>query len=78
MTNSQAILIGAAMICVAVLADRTFSPAIAQSMPHLFQIEHHSNPTANAGVFRLNTESGEVSYCYIAGNSDLVCTRGVR
>lgn len=78
MTNPQAILIGAAMICAAIFADRALSPAVAQSMPHLFQIEHHSNPTANAGVFRLNTENGEVSYCYIAGNSDLVCTRGAR
>ncbi len=66
------------MICATILADRALPPALAQSAYHYFQLEHHSNPTANAGVFRLNTENGEVSYCYISGNSDLVCTRGVR
>ncbi|MER2520431.1 MAG: hypothetical protein ABTQ34_07070 [Bdellovibrionales bacterium] len=78
MTNSQAVIVGAAMICATILADHTLSPAIAQSAQPFFQLEHHSNSTANAGVFRLNTENGEVSYCYISGNSDLVCTRGVR
>lgn len=78
MTNSKAILAGAVMICATILLDHALSPAIAQSAQRSFQIEHHSNPTANAGVFRLNTESGDVSYCYISGNSELVCTRSVR
>jgi hypothetical protein len=39
---------------------------------------HHSNTTANAGVFRLDTSSGEVSYCFVTGDAALVCSRAVR
>jgi hypothetical protein len=39
---------------------------------------HHSNTVANAGVFRLDTSSGEITYCYITGSSDLTCTRPVK
>lgn len=78
MTNAQAVLIGALMICATIVSNRVLSPAVAQSPQRSFQLEHHSNPTANAGVFRLNTESGDVSYCFISGNSELVCTRSVR
>ncbi len=47
-----------------------------------FQLMHHANPTANPGVFRLDTTTGEVSYCYVAGSStetaSLHCLRGVQ
>jgi hypothetical protein len=33
-----------------------------------FQIVAHANPNATASVFRLDTESGEVSYCYVPVN----------
>ncbi|MBV8060185.1 MAG: hypothetical protein JO253_01495, partial [Alphaproteobacteria bacterium] len=43
-----------------------------------YQLMHHSNTAANAGVFRLDTGSGAVSYCYITAKSDLVCSGEVR
>jgi glycerol uptake facilitator-like aquaporin len=30
-----------------------------------YQLMQHSNPTAVAGVFRINTTTGNVSYCYV-------------
>jgi len=53
------------------------SRAIAQGQGP-YQIMHHSNTTANAGVFRLDTASGEVSYCYLTNATELVCSRTVR
>ena len=38
---------------------------------------HHSNSNANAGVFRIDTSTGEVSYCYVTGESQLVCSGAV-
>lgn len=47
-----------------------------------FQLMHHANPTANPGVFRLDTTTGEVSYCYVSGSStetaSLHCLPGVQ
>jgi len=45
-----------------------------------FQLMQHSNTTANAGVFRLDTTTGGVSYCYLAGTAvgeaaSLICTQ---
>jgi hypothetical protein len=39
---------------------------------------HHSNTVANAGVFRLDTSSGEVSYCYITADQALTCSKAVK
>ena len=33
-----------------------------------YMIMHHSNPTASAGVFRINESTGYVSYCFIDVN----------
>jgi hypothetical protein len=43
-----------------------------------YQLMHHSNVNANAGVFRLDTATGEVSYCYLPGSADVICTRPVK
>ena len=78
MTNIQAILIGAAMIAGSVLIADGIRPAEAQHLGGPYQLMHHSNTLANAGVFRLDTSSGEVSYCFIATDQSLNCTRGVK
>lgn len=79
MNAAQAILAGAGLIAAAILVVNASQPALAQ---HLnggpYQLMHHSNNTANAGVFRLDTTSGEVSYCYVTGNSELICSRPIR
>ncbi len=80
MTNTQAILIGASLIATSIFLTNGIHPAEAQRYVGAYQIEHHSNTLANAGVFRLDTNSGEVSYCFIAdaSGSNLVCSRGVK
>lgn len=51
-------------------------PALALSGgPYLLM--QHSNTTANVGVFRLDTSSGGVSYCYMTGSTSLSCTKEV-
>ncbi len=77
MTNTQAILIGAAMIAGAVLAGNGIKSANAYTGGP-YQLMHHSNTAANAGVFRLDQTSGEVSYCFITGDQALTCTRSVK
>jgi uncharacterized protein YbcV (DUF1398 family) len=78
MTNTQAILIGAALIAGSILISNGIRPAEAQHYGGQFELMHHSNPIANAGVFRIDTNSGEVSYCYISGEQALTCTRAVK
>ncbi|MDD4615762.1 MAG: hypothetical protein PHW76_01390 [Alphaproteobacteria bacterium] len=78
MTNTQAILIGAAMIAGSVLAVCRQNTAQAMSGGGPYVLMHHSNPSANAGVFRLDTSTGGVSYCYISANQSPTCTGEVR
>jgi hypothetical protein len=77
MTNTQAILIGAALIAVSIIATTGFRSAQA-SVGGPYQLMHHSNSLANAGVFRLDTSSGGVSYCYINAAQSPTCTEEVR
>lgn len=80
MTPSQSILVGAILISVSLFVNNLIQPAKAAGGYGAFQLEHHSNTAANAGVFRLDTSSGEVSYCFLSGSTgvDLVCTKPVR
>jgi hypothetical protein len=78
MTSPQAILSGALIIAVSIFIIGAMRPAEAQRSGGPYQLMHHSNTAANAGVFRLDTSSGEVTYCYITSTSDLNCTRSVR
>ncbi|MDR3450315.1 MAG: hypothetical protein P4M15_11320 [Alphaproteobacteria bacterium] len=78
MTNSQAILIGASIIAASIFVTHGIAPAAAQKYGGPFELMHHSNTLANAGVFRLDTGSGEVSYCYIGGDQNLTCSRAVK
>lgn len=74
MTNTRSILIGACIIAASVMVSNAIKPASAE-MNGPFQLMHHSNTSANAGVFRIDTMSGNVSYCYIGANQALTCTR---
>jgi hypothetical protein len=78
MTNTQAILIGAALIAASVIATNGIHSAEAQKYGGPYQLMHHSNTVANAGVFRLDTASGGVSYCFIATDQSLSCTKEVK
>jgi hypothetical protein len=77
MSTAQAIFAGALVIAASILfANSVHSAQAAIGGP--YQLMHHSNTNANAGVFRLDTSSGEVSYCYISGEGNLVCSAGVK
>ena len=79
MTNIQATLIGCAMIAASILVSNGIHSAEAQHYgAGAFELMHHSNTLANAGVFRLDTNSGEVSYCYIDAGQNLTCSRGLK
>jgi hypothetical protein len=80
MSSAKAILAGAALIAVSILLVNAIHPAVAMSEGGPYQLMHHSNTTANAGVFKLDTASGEVSYCYISGNggAEISCSRAAR
>lgn len=40
-----------------------------------YVLMQHSNTTANAGVFRLDTTSGGISYCYVSNSVELMCSK---
>ncbi|MFA6279273.1 MAG: hypothetical protein WC612_00580 [Bdellovibrionales bacterium] len=77
MSIPQAILFGALLIAGSVMLLQNTGKAEAYASGP-FQLMHHSNPTANAGVFRLDTSSGEVSYCYLSQNNNLVCSQAIK
>ena len=77
MTNTQAILIGACIIAASILFHDGIRSAQAQGGGP-YQLMHHSNTLANAGVFRLDTASGEVSYCFISAENSLTCSQSVK
>jgi hypothetical protein len=78
MTNTQAILFGAALIAGSILAIDGIHPAKASYSGGPYQLMHHSNTVANAGVFRVDTSTGGVSYCYIRGSQSLTCTPEIK
>ena len=79
MTQIQTLLTGALLVIAGALFANGIHPAAAYANGP-FVLRQHSNTAANAGVFRLDTSTGEVSYCFLAGNSasDLVCGKAVR
>lgn len=77
MSTNTAILVGALLIAASVFAAVGISPAKA-SLGGPYQLMHHSNTTANVGVFRLDTTSGEVSYCFVSHDNDLICSKSVK
>ena len=79
MSPTHAILAGAVLIATSIVIVNVSHPAAALGNGP-FQLMHHSNSAANAGVFRLDTASGEVSYCYLpgTGGADPICTKPTR
>lgn len=82
MTTPQALFAGAVLIAAAIFLTESIRPAAAQYLSSgKYQLMHHSNTAANAGVFRLDTSTGDVSYCFLNGTgtqSELVCSKAVR
>ncbi len=76
MSQIQSIVFGALLVAVCFALVHTSGPAAAlNGGPYVLM--QHSNTTANVGVFRLDTVSGAVSYCYLTGRADLACTKEV-
>lgn len=82
MTTAQSLFAGALLIASAILFTQTIRPAEAQYLSGgRYQLMHHSNTSAAAGVFRLDTTSGEVSYCFLSttnSQAELVCSKTVK
>ncbi len=82
MSSAKAILIGAMLIAASVVFVNTIRPAEAQyTGSGQFQIMHNSNVNANSSVFRINTATGEVSYCFVPGGTPTTvvqCTKSVQ
>jgi hypothetical protein len=77
MSSAQAILAGAAIIALSIVFVNLIRPAKAD-MGGPYQLMHHANTVANASVFRLDTSSGDVSYCFVSNDSQLVCSHWVK
>jgi hypothetical protein len=77
MTTPQAIFAGSLVIAASIVFVNSIRPAQA-ALSGPYQLMHHSNSNANAGVFRLDISSGEVSYCFINAAGSLGCTSGVK
>jgi hypothetical protein len=77
MSSPKAILLGSILIAASIMVVNTIHPARA-AMGGPYQLMHHTNPNANAGVFRLDTSSGSVSYCFVSGEAQLVCSAEVK
>jgi hypothetical protein len=81
MSSAKAILLGAILIAASILFVNTVNPAAAQYVPGAqYQLMHHSNTVANSSVFRMNVNTGELSYCYVpgAGDAQVVCTKPIK
>ena len=78
MTSAQAILIGACLIAGSAFFASSIRPAEAQRVGP-FQIMQTGNTTASPGVFRVDTATGEMTYCYVTGpTGDITCSKSAR
>jgi len=77
MPKIQAMLFGALLTVAGAGLLHLVQPAAAMGNGP-YQLMHHSNTSANAGVFRMDTSTGAVSYCYMSDNNALNCTGEVR
>lgn len=73
MSQIQALALGALLVAVGFGLAGGAGPARALTGGP-YMLMQHSNTTANVGVFRLDTSTGGVSYCYLTGRADLACT----
>ena len=79
MTSTQAILVSAMVIAASIIIVGNSHTATAYANGP-YQLVHHSNTVAPAGVFKIDTSTGEVSYCFLPGssNGEIICTRPVK
>ncbi len=77
MTNIQAFMIGTALVAGCAILTNGIPHARAD-VAGPYQLMHHSNTVANAGVFRLDTSTGGVSYCYINASQIPTCTQEIK
>lgn len=77
MSTNQAIVIGALLISASIFWAVGATPARA-ALGGPYQLTPHSNTTANVGVFRIDTSSGEVSYCFVSHDNELICSKSVK
>jgi len=73
MSQLQGIVLGALLVAFGFGLAGAISPAHALNGGP-FALMQHSNTTANVGVFRIDTSTGGVSYCYLTGRAELACT----
>ena len=74
MSLSKFYLLGAFLLLSAFIVGQLAHPAMAIGGGP-YTLMQHSNTTANAGVFRLDTRSGGISYCYVTPNVELLCSK---
>lgn len=77
MSNTQTFFIGAMILAASLILSQGLPQAQAASGGP-FQLMHHSNTSAYVGVFRLDTGSGEVSYCFVNNDNKLLCSDWVK
>lgn len=77
MSKFQVLLLAALVVVASANLLHLVRPAVAQ-VGGPYQLMNHSNTSANVGVFRIDTSTGNVSYCYLGGGADLKCTAEVR
>lgn len=77
MSTWKSFCLGSCFAVALLGAFHLISPATA-ALTGPYQLMNHSNTTANAGIFRLDTSSGAVSYCFISNNNELTCTKEIR
>ncbi len=78
MSSAKAILAGALIIAGSILIANGGLPRANASAMGPYVMMHHSNTTANVGVFRMDATSGEISYCYLSSSGSLNCTNSVK
>jgi len=76
MSQFKGLILGALLVVLGFGLAGAIRPASALSGGP-YMLMQHSNTTANVGVFRIDTATGGVSYCYLTGKADLACTQEV-
>lgn len=61
--------------CIFALGGFFFATKAEAQRTGPYQLVAHSNDTANVGIFRIDTASGRVSFCFLEGNVGNVSTR---
>lgn len=78
MSTNQTILLGALLIAASVFVAKDGPPSARAAGNGPYALMQHSNTSANAGVFRIDTATGDVSYCFVSQTNQLVCSQSVR